>query len=142
MQRSDYESQLAPISDDSSQSAEPGSQLRSEPRDLNPVRAALRQAPLFSDMTDAAIDDLTTAASLVDCAKNSFVFRHGDPGDSLFVIVSGVIDISIERDAAQPFTLCTLRSGEFFGEMSLFDASERSADARAVVDARLLRVDR
>jgi CRP-like cAMP-binding protein len=127
MQRSDHESK---------------STTRSDHRELNPLRAALHQVPLFSDLSDAEIDDLATATTLIKCPKNSYVFRHGDPGDSLFVIVTGVVEIVIEHDSACPLTLSSLRSGEFFGEMSLFDARERSADARAVVDVQLLRIDR
>jgi CRP-like cAMP-binding protein len=114
----------------------------SDSRDLNPVRSALRQLPLFADLSDSQVSDLSAATQLVTCAKNSYVFRRGDAGRALFVITTGVVDITVSREGAEPLVLATLSTGEFFGEMSLFDARERSADARAVVDTQLLSIDR
>lgn len=141
MPHAEHQSKASETRDDPSVERGDG-KAGSDVRELNLVRAALRQVPLFADMSDADFDDLASAASLVSYAKNTFIFRHGDPGDSFFVIVFGLVEIAIERDASEPMLLRTLRSGEFFGEMSLFDDSKRSADARAVPEVRLLRVER
>ena len=65
------------------------------------------------------------------------IFKKGDKGDCMYVIQSGKITIK-----SGGVTLTSLKSGDLFGEMSLFDKMPRSADAVADGEARLLRVDR
>ena len=65
------------------------------------------------------------------------VFRHGDKGIDLFVIQSGVVEIS-RGDGAERVVMATLRQGAFFGEMSVLESMPRDADAVAVTRTELL----
>jgi CRP-like cAMP-binding protein len=58
------------------------------------------------------------------------------------VVVSGVAEARIERDGTQPIRLRSFESGDFFGEMSLFDGQVRSASVIALNDCQLLLVAR
>lgn len=60
------------------------------------------------------------------------IFAAGDPGDYMYVVRSG--EIEIERDGT---VVETLSGGGIFGEMALIDGSPRSATARAKTDAEL-----
>jgi CRP/FNR family transcriptional regulator, cyclic AMP receptor protein len=65
------------------------------------------------------------------------VFRQGEKGIDLFVIQSGIIEIS-RGDGEKRILMATLRQGDFFGEMSVLESMPRDADAVAVTRAQLL----
>jgi CRP-like cAMP-binding protein len=65
------------------------------------------------------------------------VFRQGEKGIDLFVIQSGIIEIS-RGDGEKRVVMATLRQGDFFGEMSVLESMPRDADAVAVTRADLL----
>lgn len=66
------------------------------------------------------------------------IFRQGDPGDTMYVVEDGVVEIRLESGAV----LGHLAKGEFFGEMALVDDSPRSASAVAGPEgARVLAID-
>ena len=68
--------------------------------------------------------------------KGSYIFKKGDPGDSMFVVTHGEVDIL--DDGKQ---IDSLSDGEIFGEMAMIDKVERSADAVAKTDCEILKVD-
>lgn len=59
----------------------------------------------------------------------SEVFREGDPGDGLFVIVEGVVDIVSRLSSGKTYVLSHMEPGDYFGEMAVFDGEPRSATA-------------
>ncbi len=76
----------------------------------------------------------------VDLAAGEAVFREGDPGDAMYVIESGSIDILSRSRGNIP--LARLGTGDFFGDMSMLEDRPRSADAVAHEASRALRIDR
>lgn len=66
------------------------------------------------------------------------VFAEGAPGDAMFVILEGEVEILKAAQAGSAKVLSTLGKGEFFGEMALIDDSPRSASAVAKIDTKLL----
>jgi signal transduction histidine kinase len=99
--------------------------------------ALIRRVPLFADLTDEEVDDLWAAATRMDAAPGEMVIAEGDPGDAVYIILSGELEV-IKRDAGRNITLATRRPGEFLGEMSLLEQAPRSASVRAVVASQLL----
>jgi predicted acylesterase/phospholipase RssA/CRP-like cAMP-binding protein len=74
-----------------------------------------------------------------------WLFRHGDPGDSLFFLVRGrlqVWDESIHDEEAGPRLLGEVVPGESVGEVGLLSGEARSAGIRAIRDSLLLKLDR
>lgn len=69
-------------------------------------------------------------------ATGSHIFKKGDPGDSMFVVVTGEVDIVAEGKVVDHLT-----EGDLFGEMSLIDKQARSADAIAATDCSVIRID-
>jgi CRP-like cAMP-binding protein len=59
--------------------------------------------------------------------------RAGDRGDTAYFILSGAVEVFIERDGRHT-TLARLAKGEIFGEMALIDPGPRSASVRAIED--------
>ncbi len=77
------------------------------------------------------------ARDTITIEPGDVVFEQGQPGDEMFAIVSGSIDIVTDGEI-----LFTASGGDVFGEMALIDDSPRSATARARTQARLVAVDR
>ena len=74
-------------------------------------------------------------------ADGEIIIRQGEPGDCMFVVQSGTVEVVREEDGA-PTVLAELGPNDFFGEMSLFERENRSATVRAKRDAHVLTVDR
>ena len=65
------------------------------------------------------------------------IFRQGEKGIDLFVIQTGIVEIS-RGEGAQRAVMATLRQGDFFGEMSVLESMPRDADAVALTRTELL----
>ncbi|HEY0727486.1 MAG TPA: DUF1003 domain-containing protein [Pyrinomonadaceae bacterium] len=98
---------------------------------------ALRSVPLFASLDDEAARDLRNLLSEKTVPQNTRLFRQGDTGDSMYLIESGRVRISIRDHDKQELTLAELAQGDFFGEMSIIDGRQRSADAQVIENARL-----
>jgi CRP-like cAMP-binding protein len=79
---------------------------------------------------------LKYAGEPIDYPAGSKVFSQGDPGDSMFVVVKGKVDIM-----AGDKVVDSLEDGDIFGEMALIDNQARSADAVAATDCSLVKID-
>src|SRR4030042_2569267 len=74
-------------------------------------------------------------------AEGEIIFKEGEEADRMYVVQSGKVKIT-KKTASGDLTIATLESGEFFGEMALFDRLPRSATAKALDDARVLSIDK
>ncbi|MFZ5443523.1 MAG: cyclic nucleotide-binding domain-containing protein [Myxococcota bacterium] len=94
----------------------------------------LRATGLFQGLGDQAL--LAIAAKLVERSfvRGAAVFRKGDPGDSLFLLSRGKVEI---RDEAQRH-LVTLTAPDVFGELAALSSEPRSADAVCAESVELL----
>jgi len=99
-------------------------------------RFFLKGVPMFAEVRDDYLIGLAQALEEVHVAAGDALFREGDPGDAMYVIVSGRIVVA--RDGNH---LADLSRGECVGEMSLIDGMPRSATVTAVTDCRLLSID-
>jgi uncharacterized membrane protein len=98
---------------------------------------ALRSVPLFASLDDDSARDLRNLLSEENVPQNTRLFRQGDDGDAMYLIESGRVRISLRDEDKQEVTLAELAQGDFFGEMSIIDGRQRSADAQVIDDARL-----
>ncbi|MCW5559202.1 MAG: cyclic nucleotide-binding domain-containing protein [Verrucomicrobiae bacterium] len=57
------------------------------------------------------------------------VFHEGDPGDGLYIILAGAVDIVTRLPSGQNYVLSRMDAGDYFGEMAVFDGEPRSATA-------------
>src|SRR5277367_6421034 len=85
------------------------------------IRATIARAPLFAALPINAIEDLTARVTIRKAAVGSAVVAQDEPGDAMFVIMSGRVKVVIFGESGREVTLSLLRAGESFGEMSLFD---------------------
>ncbi len=97
---------------------------------------ALRSVPLFASLSDAAATELRNLLTENDVPSKTQVFHKGDTGNAMYLIERGKVRISITDEDRKEIILAELAQGDFFGEMSLIDGRQRSADASVVDDAR------
>jgi CRP-like cAMP-binding protein len=74
-------------------------------------------------------------------ADGEMIIRQGEPGDCMFVIQKGQVEVVTQKDGSE-IRLAVRGEGDFIGEMALFEQEVRSADVRALGTARLLTIDR
>jgi len=98
---------------------------------------ALRSVPLFASLTDAAAIELRELLTVKNVAAGTELFHKGDTGDAMYLIETGRVRISIHDDDQKEIVLAELAQGDFFGEMSIIDGRQRSADTTVIEDARL-----
>jgi serine phosphatase RsbU (regulator of sigma subunit) len=103
----------------------------------------IRQVPLFSGLDGTEIGFLVNILREVEFPAGRLLFREGDPGDRLYVILDGEVEVVKALGTSDERTLAIRRAGEFFGEMSLFDpAGLRTASVRTRTSLRLLEMER
>ncbi len=90
-------------------------------------------------------DDRVALAAVVDELKvpeGHTLFQTGDPGDSLFIVQSGEIELFIKDTAGQKIVLTTAEQGDMFGELAMLDTGPRTATALALMESEVLVLDR
>ena len=97
-----------------------------------PVREALAAIPFFAGLDPEALDRLAGTMRSRRFRRGEVIFHLGDPGDALFVIVTGDVKISLPSETGEEAILATLGPGEVFGELALLDGAPRSASATAL----------
>ena len=95
----------------------------------------LRELPLFRTFSEASLRELIPSVVEEPIAGGEFLFRQGEAGTSLYVVVDGEIEILKDER-----TLAVLSAGALFGEMAAY-LGKRTADARARRDTTLYRID-
>jgi len=99
----------------------------------------LRKVSLFEGLLPVHLRRIASLVHEVRLERGQAVFRHGDEGDGLYLIVEGAIRISRNVSGIGEEALAVLAPGMYFGEMSIVDDDcPRSADAIAHESARLL----
>jgi uncharacterized membrane protein len=109
--------------------------LAVDPQHLAEVPFFALLAPDQRALLAARIDSTTAPAG-------QQMFSYGDPGDSLYIVRSGVVEIFSHNDTGEKIVLETARAGDFFGEISLLDGGPRTASAVVVEDLDAVVVDR
>jgi CRP-like cAMP-binding protein len=113
--------------------------LRKQMTELN---KALRQVPFLESLEDSQIDYLVKVGKRVPLKAGELLFRKGDPGRCMYVILEGRIQIYMESDNGQAAVLRVLESTQFFGEMALLDGGERSANALTLTPCEFFVLER
>jgi CRP/FNR family transcriptional regulator, cyclic AMP receptor protein len=117
-----------------------------DPRNLGEdparIRATIARAPLFAALPISAIEDLTARVTVRRVSVGSAVVAQDEPGDAMFLIMSGRVKVVMFGESGREVTLSLLRAGDSFGEMSLFDQGPRSAHCLAIEPTTLLVLSR
>jgi CRP/FNR family transcriptional regulator, cyclic AMP receptor protein len=102
----------------------------------------LADVPLFALLDDQERAALADRLDVVTFAAGECVFNRGDPGDALYVVRKGIVEMWFKNDTGERLVLETARRGDFFGEISLLDGGPRTTSALVKEDVEVLVVDR
>jgi uncharacterized membrane protein len=103
----------------------------------------LAAIPLFEGLSDEDREALAKRLREKKFAAKEIVFQKGDKGSSMYIVLSGSVQIFLPEDGDAPrVVLKDVHAGEYFGELALFDDKPRSASVEALVDATLLELTR
>jgi CRP-like cAMP-binding protein len=89
----------------------------------------LRNAPIFKDLDDAELAEVAEICKEERHESGAYVFREGEPGNRLYIIAEGEVRISRDVPGSGEEALAVLKPGAIFGEMAVFERSERSTHA-------------
>ncbi len=104
----------------------------------------LAQIPLFEGLSEDDRELLAKRLAERKFVAGESVFNKGDAGSSMYVVLSGSVQIFLppEEKGGERVTLKDVRTGEYFGELSLFDDKPRSASVDALTETILLELTR
>ena len=104
--------------------------------------SVLRKHPYFADLEPEAFDQLCRYAKHSTLKRGATLFSKGDPGISLYAVISGSVKISISSPDGRNAILNIIGPGEIFGEIALLDGGARSTDAIANTNCELFTIDK
>jgi sigma-B regulation protein RsbU (phosphoserine phosphatase) len=102
----------------------------------------LGRVPLFNGLPRSDLEQIAGVGVPRELRPGEFVFREGDPGDRLYLVAEGAVEILRERPLGDHERLSVKRGGESFGEAALLDDAPRRASVRAVEPSRLVTIGR
>jgi small-conductance mechanosensitive channel/CRP-like cAMP-binding protein len=107
-----------------------------------PQASFLLRCPVFSSLSQPEAEELAAKTNVLQVNAGQTVIRRGEPGDSIFMVAEGLLEVMIDAGVSGALKAAHLRPGEFFGEMSLLTGDPRSATVVAASPAVLYEVGR
>ena len=102
----------------------------------------LAEVPFFALLDEEQRALLAARVDTATVPAGQVMWGYGDPGDSLYIVRSGTVEIYFKNDTGERIVLETARVGDFFGEISLLDGGPRTASALVTEDLDAVVVDR
>ncbi len=107
---------------------------------LSESKQILRNTYLFKDLNEIHLDLVLMICEEMNVVAGQEIFHIDEPGDALYIIARGDVEIVLDPPGARPLRLSVLEAGQIFGETVLLEEGRRSASARALHDGTLLRI--
>ena len=104
--------------------------------------ASLGRVGIFAGLSPAQVGRLAADGRELRFAAGEPIIRQDEPGESLFVVLEGGVEVSARVEGGPSVSIATLGPGGFFGEMSLMTGATRSATVTAKEESRLLEIDK
>ena len=93
------------------------------------ITELLRNVSIFRDLDSGELARVAEVCREQEFVSGEYIFHEGESGNRLYLIVEGEVRISREVPGSGEEALAVLKPGSLFGEMAVFDRSERSTDA-------------
>jgi hypothetical protein len=100
----------------------------------------LARSGIFQGVDPEAADMLVKEMETIDIRKGEVLFSEGEPGDSLYIVLSGKLKIGRRAAGSRQNLIAVMGPSDMVGELALFDPGPRTATATAVTDTRLARL--
>jgi CRP/FNR family transcriptional regulator, cyclic AMP receptor protein len=102
----------------------------------------LARAGILQGVEPSAVSALTEQLQPVDFPRGHTVFAQGEPGDRLYIIISGKVKIGNRSPNVDEHLLTIMGPADMFGELSLFDPGPRTSRATTITEVRAVSMDR
>ena len=102
----------------------------------------LKGVAIFKDLDDSEIGEIAAICKEEKFNSGEYIFKEGEAGNRLYLIVEGDVRISRDVPGSGEEALAVLKPGALFGEMSVFDRSDRSTHAISNGGTKLLTITR
>jgi len=106
------------------------------------IASALGTSSLFCRLDEQGRNALAARCTLHAYRHGQPVFLQGDPGDDLFLVLSGAVKLFVSSPDGEEVLIAVCRPVEAFGEIAVIDGGTRSAGAEAVEDSKLIVLSR
>ncbi len=97
---------------------------------------------LFEHLGEVDREQLAAVIDARSLTAGDTLFKAGEPGESLFIVRSGEVELYIKDTTGQKIVLTVAGTGEMFGELALLETGARTATAIVPADCQLLELDR
>ena len=96
------------------------------------IKKFILQIPFFKAFTDHELNKLIGREKLFkDARKGGYLLKEGDPGNAIFVLLFGELDLVKKSEGGTESIILKLKSGAVFGEVAMLTGNKRNLDARA-----------
>ena len=96
------------------------------------IKKFILRLPFFKVFNDNEMNKLVGRDKVFkDCSKGGYIFKEGDPGTSLFVLLLGEVDLVKKGEGGTESIILQLKTGALFGEVAMLTGNKRNLDARA-----------
>ena len=102
------------------------------------TQMALANVRIFEKLSWSEIRSIENSIHVRNFSPGETVFKQGDPGSGMYIIVRGSVGIFLEIPNEEPQKLTELNEGDFFGEIALLDEAPRSAGAIAMESSAII----
>ena len=99
----------------------------------------LRRIKILGHLKDSQLAHLCDFIEMHQAEAHSILFRQGDIGDAMYLVLSGELRARVINGGNESI-LATFKTGDFFGDMALFDNGPRSADVVSSTESTLLKI--
>jgi len=106
------------------------------------ITELLKGVAIFQDLDEGELARVSEVCRMQELVSGEYVFKEGEPGNRLYLVVEGEVRISRMIPGSGEEALAILKTGALFGEMAVFDRSERSTDAISNGGCKLLTIAR
>jgi len=109
---------------------------------MSEVTELLKRVAIFQNLDPEELAQVADVCREEKFVSGEYIFREGETGNRLYLIVEGEVRISRDVPGSGEEALAVLKAGSIFGEMAVFDRSERSTDAISNGGTRVLTISR
>lgn len=109
-------------------------------RGVDVTPAELRDIGLFGALPEAILEHLAKVLEVVEAPPGMHLFREGEQGDSMYVVLQGDIEVVKHSRSGGEARVAVLGPRDWVGEMSIIDIQSRSATVLTASPARLLKI--
>lgn len=112
-----------------------------KPALMCPEADLLKEIPLFQLLNDDERRALANRLNLVRYGERQEIFQIGDPGDAIYLIGSGEVEVYFKNDTGERMVLERLGPGQFFGELAFLECGSRNASVVSLCETETYRLD-